>query len=119
MHLKLAELHFLISSNEPSIIALKEVGLTPSVYDAEIYLNKFTVFWVDRVQTRRGGGGGVSLCIMSSLKPIRLQLDIGTPNRSKLIGCRFSTFLSQTTTLVVYRSSNSSSSGDALVLQAS
>ncbi len=45
-----------MSSNESLIIALTETWLTPSVVDAEISLNNFTVFRADRVETRRGGG---------------------------------------------------------------
>ncbi len=64
-----------MSSNEPSIITLTETWLTPSVDDAEMFLNNVTVFRSDRAQTRRGGG--VALYIKSNLKPVRLQLDIG------------------------------------------
>ncbi len=63
-----------MSSNEPTTIALTETWLTPSVDDAEISLNNFTVFRADRVQTRRGDG--VAGYIKSSLKPVHLQLDI-------------------------------------------
>ncbi len=57
-----------MSSTEPSIIAVNQF-----VDDAEISLNKFTVFRAARVQTLRGGGG-VAFYIKSSLKPFRLQL---------------------------------------------
>ncbi len=99
---KLAELNLLMSSNEPSIIAMTETWLTPYVNDAETSLNNFTVFRSDRVNTHRGGGGDVALYIKSSL-----QLDIEASH-----------FRSQTTILAVYRSSNSTSSNDLLVLQA-
>ncbi len=75
----------------------------------------FTVFRTERVQTRRGGG--VALYIKSSLMPVRPQLDMEASPCIEMICCRISTFPSQTTILAVYRSSNSTSSGDLLVLQ--
>ncbi len=51
-----------------------ETWLLPSVDDAEISPNNFTVFRADRVQTHLGGG--IALYIKFSLKPVRLQVDI-------------------------------------------
>ncbi len=52
----------------------------------------FTVFRANRVQTRRGGGGGVALYIKSSLKPVRPQSDIEASPCIEMIYCRIIIF---------------------------
>ncbi len=106
-----------LSSNEPSIITLTETWLTPSVGDAEIYLNHFTALRADHGQTRRSCGG-VALYIKSSRKPVRLQLDIEASPCIEMIYCMVSTFPTQTTILAVYRSPNYTSSDEYLFFQA-
>ncbi len=60
----------------------------------------------------------VVVYIKSSLKPVRIQLDIDASPCVEMICCWISTFPSQTSTLAVYRNPNSTSSYDFLVLQA-
>ncbi len=95
------------------MIALTVTWHTPSIDDAEISFNNFTV--PDRVQTRHDGGA--ALYIESSLMPVRLQLDIEASPCIAMISCRVSSFPSQTTVLAVNTSPNSTSSDDLLVLQ--
>ncbi len=67
-----------------------ETWLLPSVDDVEISPNNFTVFRTDRVQTHRGGG--IALYIKSSLKPVRLRVDIEVSPCVEMICYRISTF---------------------------
>ncbi len=55
--------------------------------------------------------------IKSPLKPVRIQLDIDASPCVEMICCWISTFPSQTSTLAVYRNSNSVSPDDFLVLR--
>ncbi len=74
LFLSVSALNVLMSSDEPSINALTDIWLTPSIDGAESSLNKCSVLRVDRGQTPLGGGE--ALYIKSSLNPVCLQLDI-------------------------------------------
>jgi len=69
---KRADIHALLHTHSPDIIAINETWLSPEISDSEVIPSNYVTFRKDRIEGRRPAGG-VLLAVRPHLQPKRIE----------------------------------------------